>query len=132
MSGKVTKTKVKRIGRGGMQAAFSRLLAILALVLMPIGMSGTPASASTSASALASASASDRGQVATMACGSHKEPSEPAPDREAHCASCIAVADPGAAFAEDPLESSADLADRGGRLLLGIRPDVATPPPRAS
>lgn len=103
-----------------MLPSLSRLLAILALVLMPIGMTSAPAMAS------------DHGQAATMPCDSHEESSKSTPDRQAHCTSCVATAQSGAIFADDRLEPVAILTDRSERLLLGILLDVATPPPRTA
>jgi hypothetical protein len=103
-----------------MLPSLSRLLAILALVLMPIGMTSAPAMAA------------EHGQAATMPCDSHEEPPKSTPDRQAHCTSCAATAEPSATLADDRLEPLAILADRSERLLLGILLDVATPPPRAA
>lgn len=116
----VTIATAKWDRKGGMLPFLSRLLAVLALALMPISMTSAPAVAA------------DRSQAAAMPCDSHEQPSESTPDRQAHCASCVAVAGPGAALVEDRLEPVAILADRNERLLLGILLDVATPPPRAA
>jgi hypothetical protein len=118
MSVKVAKAHWTK--RGGMRPLLSRLLAILALVLMPISMTGAPAMAS------------DHGQAAAIPCDSHEQPAESTPDRQAHCTSCVVTPAPSSNFADDPLAPVAILADRSERLLLGILLDVATPPPRAA
>jgi hypothetical protein len=112
--------KTKRTKRGGMLLLLSRLLAILALVLMPIGMISAPAMAS------------EHGQAAAMPCDSHEQPGKSTPDRQAHCTSCVATAGPSSIFAADSLAPVAIRAVRDQRLLLGILPDVATPPPRGA
>jgi hypothetical protein len=118
MSDKVATDKGAR--RGGMLPLLSRLLAVLALVLMPVTMT-------------APASAAEHGQVeALMPCDGHEQPSQSAPDRRVHCTSCVAVAEPGVASPDALLEPTAILADPDQRLLLGILLEVATPPPRAT
>lgn len=99
----------------------TRLLVALALVLMPLTMTAAPASAV------------EHGQVASsMPCNGHDEPSKSVPDRQAHCTSCVAVAEPTSASLDAPLQPITILADRDQRLLLGILLDVATPPPRTT
>lgn len=97
----------------------TRLLAVLALVLMPVTMTASPAFAA------------EHGQVATsMPCGDHDQPSKSSSDRPGHCTSCVAVAEPTFASLHAPMQLVALLADRDQRLMLGVLLEVATPPPR--
>jgi hypothetical protein len=107
-------------------AAIIRLLALFALILMPVGMGLSPAAASGHELPAASAAMSEH-------CGGDQEPSEPGKaDRAMHCAAaCTAL----------PAHPSAEAVpvafDGAVRSLLveqhlsGGEPEIATPPPKA-
>lgn len=104
---------------GGMLGMLIRLLAVASLVLMPFGMLATPVAA-----------AAPHAMTASMSCEGHDKSSQPAPESKAHCTSCVAIAAPHAADPEADIPPVAILADPSVHLLLGLEPDVATPPPK--
>lgn len=114
-----------RVAKGGlcygraMLAALFRLLTVASFVLMPLGMLGTPAAA-----------AEHHAAAASMTCEGHEQPSKAAPDKQTHCASCVALAEPQSAAAAADFPPVPVLAYRDPRLLLGLEPEVATPPPK--
>ena len=105
--------------RDGMLAVLCRLLAVVSLVLMPFGMLGAPASA-----------AAPHVMTASMSCDGHDTSSKSAPERKAHCTSCVAIAAPNAATPMAIFQPAIVLAGSAAHLLLGLEPDVATPPPK--
>lgn len=103
-------------------AALSRLLALVALVLMPIGMAAAPAAAHWAAASAEAGHCSGSEQDAPGA------PAMPG----AECAmSCAAVAanPPPRASAKVPAARIAPAAFVA--MLSGVEPGIATPPPRA-
>ena len=115
-----------RAYRAAMLRAISRLLAILAVLMMPIGMSGAAAAEPVSA------------QGATSEhCADHQIPGDTAPndapDSQAlHCAACSALP-----AADQPIAAGAIVPSALRALALadgfaGIEPEIATPPPRRS
>lgn len=109
------------VHKRSMFAALIRLFTIASFMLVPFAMLGTPAIAAEHASAAAS-----------MPCDGHERPSKTAPDSRAHCASCVAIAEPQAFLPEAAFRLAPDLTDRADPLLLGCAHDVATPPPKAA
>ena len=112
--------------RAAMLRAMSRLLAILAVFLMPIGMSGAAAAEAVAAHGATSEHCSDRQKP------DDASPSE-APDAQAlHCAACSALP-----AADQPIAAAAIVPIAPGAMALangfaGIEPEIATPPPRRS
>ncbi|HWK65703.1 MAG TPA: hypothetical protein VNS34_12220 [Rhizobiaceae bacterium] len=102
-----------------MFAALVRLLTIASFVLMPLAMSSAPAMA-----------AEQEPMAASMPCEGHDQPSHTAPVGKMHCTACIAIAEPNAALPVAAVQPAPSLVDRDGRLLLGLGPEVATPPPK--
>ena len=101
-----------------MASALVRLLALFALVLMPLSMAGSPASAQPAAAAPSSH------------CNEHQQPADMPSGQQMHCMACAglpAVEPPAPAPTMRPetpaLSALADFA-------AGIRPDTATPPPK--
>ena len=104
---------------GCMLTVLFRLLAVASLVLMPFGMLATPVSA-----------AAPHAMTSSMSCDGHDKSSKTAPESKAHCTSCVAIP---ALSAVAPVPNSQPvvvLANRSTYLLLGLEPDVATPPPK--
>jgi hypothetical protein len=96
-----------------------RLLTLVSFLLMPVGMVSTPAMAA------------DRPMVASsMPCEGHQEPSDEAPRSKAHCAACAALAQPLISALASRSKPYALLVEKRGDLLLGLEPEVATPPPK--
>ena len=103
-----------------MSAAIFRLLALLALVLMPLGMSSAPAAASTMPA--------DHGMTAGHCEG--QSSSDEAPAAKMDCAMCTAIP------AREPV-AQAPLFQRSAPRTIafafafeGIVPETATPPPK--
>src|SRR5690606_29472674 len=101
-----------------MFAALVRLLTIASFVLMPLAMSS------------ALAAAEQEPMAASMPCEGHDQPSHTAPVGKMHCTACIAIDQPNAALPVAAFQPAPSLVDRDGRLLLGLAPEVATPPPK--
>jgi hypothetical protein len=101
-----------------MATAFLRLIALFALILMPLSMASAPASAQPT-------SAGPAGH-----CDDHQQPAKAPAGPQAHCTACAALPaiDAPAPIAELSPETPIliSLAD----FLAGIEPDTATPPPK--
>ena len=107
--------------RDAMRSPLARLLALVALLLMPLGMASAPANAAPAAQS-----------VAAGHCDDHA----PAPDapikKPMHCTACAALP------AADAPEPSARVLPSAPRWLAlsapinGVEPDIATPPPKRS
>jgi hypothetical protein len=96
-----------------------RLLTLVSFLLMPVGMISTPALAA------------DRPMVASsMPCEGHQKPSDEAPRSKAHCAACAALAQPPISVPAGRSKPNALLVEKTSDLLLGLVPEVATPPPK--
>ena len=101
-----------------MTAAMVRFLTLLALVLMPFGMAGTPAIAQPMAQNGHCDQQSDHDKAPV-----HKS-------QQMHCAMCAALP------ASDPPNSSAAIPHSSPRLIATVSPfngielEIATPPPR--
>ena len=104
---------------GAMLTALIRWLTIASLVLMPFGMSSSPAAA-----------AGHHAAAGSMPCEGHEQPSKTTPDKQTHCTSCVALAEPQPAAAAVDFPPVPVLVDRVGELLMGLEPEVATPPPK--
>ena len=101
-----------------MASAVLRLLALFALVLMPLSMAGAPASAQPVAEAPAGH------------CDDHPQPAKAPAGTQVHCTACAALPaiDMAAPIAELAPETPMLIALAG--FLTGIEPDTATPPPK--
>jgi hypothetical protein len=101
--------------------ALTSLFALVALLLMPLGMSGASAAA-----------ASSTGQETTAApCDGHGGDNGAAPAKaEQHCAACIAVPTAGAPQAALALLPTAARSIASATPVLGLEPEVTTPPPK--
>ena len=106
-----------------MNAALVRLVTLLALLLMPLGMSGAPA--------IAQPSPVNHSMAQKGHCDQNSD-QEKAPDRsrQMHCAMCAALP------ASEPPAPSAGLRPSPPRILAtvaafhGIELEIATPPPK--
>jgi hypothetical protein len=102
----------------GMASAVLRLVALFALVLMPLSLASAPASAQPAAAAAAGH------------CDERQKPAEVPADPKMHCASCTALP------AMNAPASIAELRPQAPMLLAlvgpidGVEPETATPPPR--
>lgn len=99
-----------------------RLLAAIAVLLMPLGMSSASASATLVSPAQAAA--------APAGCEDHHAPTGAPAKVDVHCASCVALP-----VLEAPQETrhaplSAPALPFPTRWTLGLEPEVATPPPK--
>lgn len=102
-----------------MTARLFRLLTLVSFLLMPVGMVSAPATAA------------DQPMVASsMPCEGHQEPSGEAPRSKAHCAACAALAQPLISAPAIGSKRKVLLVEKRGDLLLGLAPEVATPPPK--
>ena len=106
--------------RQGMAARLIRLIAFVAVLLMPFGMAAAPAMS------MPAAAASDGH------CGEHQAPAEEPAAMPDHCASCSAL--PGM---DSPAPASAPLPAAPRHITAatpfdGIEPETITPPPKAS
>jgi hypothetical protein len=102
-------------------AAFSRLLALLALVLMPVGMGAAPAAAH------APQVAAEAGHCGDAQQGAPDAPPVPAADCTVGCAAVAAPAPAQAAATLLPKETPATALIAA---ITGMEPDIATPPPK--
>ena len=101
-----------------MASPLFRLMALLALLLMPAGMAGAPALAQ---------------PVSTTSehCGEHQQPADTSSEGQKHCAACAALP------AADVPEPST-LAPVTPRVIAGMsatsgnQPEIETPPPKRS
>jgi hypothetical protein len=102
-----------------MTATLVRLLALLALAMMPGLMASAPAMASTTA-------------TASGHCEEHKDPVS-APDQSpAHCSACAAMPAVDTGSAQIEFTASALPYLPVGRTLAGILLEIATPPPKSA
>lgn len=101
-----------------MARAVLRLVALFALILMPLSMAGAPASAQPAAAAPAGH------------CDDHQKPADAPKTQQMHCTGCSAlpVMEPPLPFAEMSPEAPVEL--RPVVLSAGIIPETATPPPK--
>src|SRR5262245_55873240 len=101
-----------------MASAVLRLLALIALVLMPLSMASAPASAQPAARAPAGH------------CDDHQQPSKAPSGPLMHCTACAALPaiDTPAPIAE--LDPETPMLIALASFLAGIEPDTATPPPK--
>ncbi len=102
-----------------MASALFRLLAFVAVLLMPLGMATRPAAAAQPASAAGH-------------CDEHQEPVDAPAAPKPHCTGCAALP------ADEAPEAIADLRPKAPMLLAladfraGVEPDTITPPPKLS
>lgn len=101
-----------------MASAVLRLLALLALVLMPLSMASATASAQPAATAPAGH------------CDDHQQPTKAPAGPQVHCTACAAL---------PAMDAPAEIAEMAPQMpllialasfLAGIEPDTATPPPK--
>jgi hypothetical protein len=108
---------------GSMTAAVLRLLALIALVLMPLGMAGAPAAASAMPADHAMAAGHCEGQP-----GDEQQ----APSASMDCAAMCTAIPAREAEAPIPMFQRSNLAAVTVAVAFqGIEPELATPPPRA-
>src|SRR5690349_3498799 len=100
-----------------MASAFLRLVALLALVLMPLSMASAPASAQPTASAPAGH------------CDEHQQPAK-APGPQMHCTACAALPAIDAPTLVAEMSLAVPMIIALASSLAGIEPDTATPPPK--
>ena len=101
-----------------MASAVLRLLALIALVLMPLSMASATVSAQPNASAPASH------------CDDHQRPSKAPAAPQMHCPGCAALPAIDAPAPVAELDPETPLHIALAALLSGIEPDTATPPPK--
>ena len=101
-----------------MAAASLRLMALVALLLMPAGMAGAPALAQPVASA-------------SEHCGEHQQPADTSSEAQKHCAACSAL--PAVDLAQaSTLAPVTPRVIAGMSATSGIQPEIETPPPKRS
>lgn len=103
-----------------MASAVLRLLALVALIFMPLSMASAPASAQPVAAAPAGH------------CEDQQEPADAPSSAKMHCTGCAALP---AVDAPDPmaeLRPETPLLISFARFMDGVEPETATPPPRIS
>jgi hypothetical protein len=103
-----------------MATAVLRLLALFALVLMPLSMASAPASAQLSAAAPAGH------------CDDHQQPAKAPAGPQAHCTACAALPAIDAPAPVAELTPETPMLIALAAFLAGIEPDTATPPPKVA
>jgi len=101
-----------------MASAVLRMLALIALILMPLSMASAPASAQPVAAAPAGH------------CDDHQKPSEIPAGPQMHCTACAALPAMEAPAPIPELSPQAPMLIALASFLTGIEPDTATPPPK--
>ena len=105
---------------GKMLKALTTLLALVALLLVPMGMSGMPAAA-----------ASPDGPALAGHCDSHGTQKDQAPGTmEQHCATCLVMPAAEGPRVAPGLTPRAPLSILVACAFQGLEPEVSTPPPR--
>lgn len=107
---------------GAMFAAALRLLALIALVVMPLGMTAAPVAAAPAADAIA---ASQVGH-----CDDHQEPADSPLKAKVHCTGCAALVAPAASSEAAELRPQAPTQIRLSYFGTAFEPEIATPPPK--
>jgi hypothetical protein len=95
-----------------------RLIAFIAVLLMPFGMASAPAME------VAPAPAGH--------CGEHEEPADAPEGTSSHCAACSALPTVDAPAPQDVGEPKPMLKLMGATPFHGIEPDTITPPPKTA
>lgn len=98
----------------------AKLLALIALVLMPLSMGSAPAAAHARASAPASH------------CDEHQKPADTPGGYQLHCTACAALPAMDAPMAIAELRPETPLRTELTEFVTGIEPEIATPPPKAA
>ena len=101
-----------------MASAVLRLLALFALIFMPLSMATGPASAQPSAGAPAGH------------CNDHQKPSDIPAGQQVHCTSCAALPAMDAPLPTSDLRPQTPTELRLVELSAGIIPETTTPPPK--
>ena len=104
----------------GMGPALTRILTLLALLLMPLGMASAPAAAAIPVA----------GSAGDGHCDDHRKPEGAPAKAEMHCTACAALP-----ALDAPRETVALLPDAPMVISLassvaGFEPEIATPPPK--
>ena len=102
-----------------MASALFKLMALVAVLLMPAGLAGAPALAQS-----ASASAEH--------CDEHQQPADIPEKPQAHCTACAALPALGAPEAVPELRPQAPRVLASSQPFSDVEPETATPPPRFS
>ena len=101
--------------------ALTSLFALIALLLMPLGMSGASAAAAWPTGP----------ETAAAPCEGHGSEKDAAPaEADQHCATCMAVPVAGVAQAPVALLPKAPRSMVSATPFLGLEPEVSTPPPK--
>jgi len=101
-----------------MASALLRLLALFALVSMPLSMASAPASAQPAAS------------MPAGHCDDHQQPAKAPAGPLMHCTACAALPAMDAPTQLTELAPGTPMLIRLASFLAGIEPDTATPPPK--
>jgi hypothetical protein len=101
-----------------MASAVLRLLALFALIFMPLSMASAPASAQPSAAA------------PSGHCDDHQKPSDAPAGQQMHCTGCAALPAMDAPFPISELQPQTPMELTLVELPAGIVPETATPPPK--
>ena len=101
-----------------MDSAVLRLLALFALILMPLSMASAPASAQPNATAPAGH------------CDDQQQPTKAPAGPQLHCTACAALPAMEASVPMAELRPETPIVIALVSFLAGIEPDTATPPPK--
>lgn len=104
----------------GMASVVLRLLALVALLFMPMSM-GNSAAAATHSTAAATADGH---------CQDHQKPAEKSPKMDMHCASCSALPAAEAIVDTSALKPATPRQMTVTDDIAGNEPEIATPPPK--
>ena len=107
-----------------MAAAILRLMALIALMLMPVGMAGAPA--------MAQPAPAEHGMAMDHCDGMPGEEQAPAPSKMDCAAMCVALPAADTPAPEATIKPTAPRTIAIGARFDGIVPEIATPPPRRS
>jgi hypothetical protein len=109
---------------GGMASVVLRILALMALVLMPLGMISMSASATTM-NEVAAARVADH-------CAEHQMPASAPSEAQMHCSACAALPAAAATTRLTELITTAPVHIRCTHFVPAFEPEIGTPPPRRS
>jgi len=101
----------------GMGSAVLRLLALVALFLMPMSMGSAPANAQTAATPAGH-------------CDDHQQPAKAPAMPQVHCTGCVALPAIDAPVPIEELVPEMPMTIALAAFLASIEPDTATPPPK--
>lgn len=108
---------------GAMFSAVLRMIALIALVLMPLGMTAAPVAAAPATHETAASPAAGH-------CDEHQKPAQSPLKAQMHCTACAALAAPLVPAEVAELLPQAPMHIRLTYFGAAFEPEIATPPPK--